>query len=74
MAAVLVASHTESGRVTRTRCRTREQAWDLADRVYLGWLRRVHGSRYQDPRAPQPGRAVPVRSRRPPWRFEVVSP
>jgi hypothetical protein len=74
MAAVLIASHTESGRVTRTACHTREECWEMADRVVLGWLRRVHGSRYQDPRAPLPSRAVAVPSRRCPFRFEVVSP
>jgi hypothetical protein len=73
MAATLIASHTESGAVTRTACRTREQAWEMADRIYLGWLRRVHGPRYSDPRAPLPSRAVAVRSRRVPLVFEVIS-
>jgi hypothetical protein len=45
----------------------------MADRIYLGWLRRVYGSRYQGPRAPAPGRAVGIRGRRAPWVFEVVS-
>jgi hypothetical protein len=71
--ATLIASHT-SGRVTRLAFRTREEAWLKADRIFLGWLRRVHGCRYTDPRAPAPSRAAAVRSRRPPWRFEVVSP
>jgi hypothetical protein len=74
MAAVLIASHTESGRVTRTRCRSREEAWQAADRIFLGWLRRVHGCRYSDPRAPLPSRAVAIRRRPCPFRFEVVSP
>jgi hypothetical protein len=71
--ATLIASHT-SGRVTRKTARTREECWEMADRIFLGWLRRVHGCRYSDPRAPRPSRAVPVRSRKTPWRFEVVSP
>jgi hypothetical protein len=73
MAAVLIASHT-SGRVVRKAARTREEAWGMADRIYLGWLRRVHGCRYSDPRVPLPGRAVGLRGTRPPWVFEVVSP
>jgi hypothetical protein len=74
MAAVLITCHAESGQVTRTACRTREECWALADRAVLGWLRRARGYRHTDSRAPQASRAVAVRSRRCPFRFEVVSP
>jgi hypothetical protein len=74
MAAVLIACHTDSGRVTRTRCRTREQCWELADRVVAGWLARVRGSRYHDPRDRVTGHAPGMKGHRAPFRFEVVSP
>jgi hypothetical protein len=74
MPAVLIASHTESGRVTRTRCRSREECWRLADRVVEGWLRKVQGSRYRDPRDRITGAAPGCRGRLVPFRFEVVSP
>jgi hypothetical protein len=70
----LVISHRGSGRVVRKACASREQAWEMADRAVQGWLRKVQGSRYQDPRAPRPSRAVAVRSRRVPLVFEVISP
>jgi hypothetical protein len=71
---ILIISHTETGRVTRTACRTRERCWAHADRILAGWLARVRGSRYRDPRDRVTGAAPGIRGRRPPWVFEVVSP
>jgi hypothetical protein len=71
---VLIISHRSSGRVVRKPCATREQAWDLADRVLAGWLRKVHGSRYQEPGVRITGSAPGCRGRRAPLVFEVVCP
>jgi hypothetical protein len=71
---VLIISHRGSGRVVRKPCATREQAWEVADRVLTGWLRKVRGSRYQDPRERITGAAPGCRGHRVPLVFEVVSP
>jgi hypothetical protein len=71
---VLIISHRGSGRVVRKPCATREQAWEMADRVLAGWLRKVQGSRYRDPRDRVTGCAPGMRGTRAPLCFEVVSP
>jgi hypothetical protein len=70
---VLVVSHRGSGRVVRKPCATREQAWALADRAVQGWLRKVQGSRYRDPRDRITGAAPGCRGKKPPLVFEVIS-
>jgi hypothetical protein len=70
---VLVISHRGSGRVVRKYAGTREQCWLLADRAAQGWLRKVQGSRYRDPRDRITGAAPGCRGRRLPLVFEVIS-
>jgi hypothetical protein len=69
---VLIISCRTSGRVIRKAGRTREECWALADRAVEGWLRKVQGSRYRDPRDKITGAAPGVRGKKTPYVFEVV--